>query len=110
MKTDDPLALCQKWTWKTIPNSDSSRPSYILEARECHLELYPRPSYCDRGRWELHAVCPGFPKNPNPIDFADMFPRLYFQLSAAHLEGMIWMETRNYTPIGEEADDAETQL
>ena len=71
---------------------------WVLEAEECRIEVLPRPSYCDRGRWECHVICPGFPINPNPIDAADMFPRYFFSLDRAKAEMEDWMEEREYTP------------
>ena len=93
-------ALLRKWVWYKVPiGIDDSH--YVLKAEECMLEIYPRPAYCDRGQWEMHVICPGFPKNPNPIDHADMFPRLYFILATAQFEGVLWMDKRKYTPLVE---------
>ncbi|MEE9384338.1 MAG: hypothetical protein V3V08_13120 [Nannocystaceae bacterium] len=90
-------ALIQKWSWYKVPiGIDASH--YVLKAEECFLEIYPRPSYCDRGQWEMHAMCPGYPQNPNPVDAADMFPRVYFLLAVAQFEGVLWMDKRKYTP------------
>ncbi len=99
--------LREKWVWYEVPLEISPSminvgwSQYVLKAEECVLEIYPRPSYCDRGQWEMHAVCPGFPKNPNPVDAADMFPRLYFILATAQFEGVLWMDKRKYTPLVE---------
>ena len=42
-----------------------------------------------------------YPKNPSPVDAADMFPRLYFILVTAQFEGVLWMDKRKYTPLVE---------
>ena len=54
--------------------------------KEALVDLYPRPSYCDRGRWQAFIVCAGFPINPNPFDIHDGFPRYYFDLERAKAE------------------------
>ncbi len=92
--------LLRKWVWEREP-VEKTFPLYVLKAKECRLEIYPRPHYCDRGEWEMHAICPGFPKNPNPVDHADLFPRLYFILVTAQFEGVLWMDKRKYTPLVE---------
>jgi len=83
-----------KWKWQEL---DYGR-QHILLAIECRIDIYPRPSYCDRGKWEVHVVDKGYPTNPNPLDHADMFPRLFFSLDRAKAEIEDWMEARHYTP------------
>lgn len=97
-------ALLQKWVWYKVPiGIDDSH--YVLKAAECILEIYPRPAYCDRGQWEMHALCPGYPRNPSPLDAADMFPRVYFLLPVAQFEGVLWMDKRKYTPLVEVSEE-----
>ncbi len=104
-------ALLQKWVWYEVPVEvepsviNVGFAQYVLKAAECILEIYPRPAYCDRGQWEMHALCPGYPRNPSPLDAADMFPRVYFLLSFAQFEGVLWMDKRKYTPLVEVSEE-----
>ena len=66
------------------------------ETKQCAVEIFPRPYYCDRGRWQAHVLCPGHPVNPNPFDAADKFPRYYFNLDRAKAEMEDLFLVRNY--------------
>lgn len=46
----------------------------------------------------MFVQCPGFPKNPNPIDSADCFPRYFFSIDRAMAEMEDFMNERKYTP------------
>ena len=66
------------------------------QTKQTTVELWPRPSYCDRGRWQAHIDCPGFPTNPKPFDAADAFPRYYFNLERAKAEMEDLFRVRHY--------------
>ena len=72
------------------------------------IDIFPRPHYCDRGKWEVWAVCPGFPTNPNPVDAADGFPRYYFKLDRAKAEMEDFMDERKYTPLEEKTTSSDS--
>ena len=88
-----------RWQWVPFNNDEliiaDSESLWSLEVR---IDIFPRPGYCDRGRWECHVIDQGFPTNPNPIDHHDMFPRLFFSLERAKAEMEDWMDARKYTP------------
>lgn len=85
-----------KWVWDET--SVQGMRCIRLDAKECRIDIFPRPGYCDRGKWECHVVDPGFPTNPNPFDAADMFPRLFFDLARAKLEMEALFDQRGYNP------------
>lgn len=86
-----------KWVWEEF--KVYSLECHRLQAVEVEIDITPRPPYCDRGRWECHVQDAGFPTNSNPVDFADMFPRLFFSLDRAKAEMEDWLDARNYTPV-----------
>jgi len=93
-----------KWKWQEL---ELRGVKFIrLEALEVAIDIMERPRYCDRGKWECHVMDAGFPVNPNPVDHADMFPRLFFDLDRAKAEMEDWLDARKYTPgpIGWVAD------
>lgn len=79
---------------------EGSQTIWRCRTKQTTVELWPRPAYCDRGRWHAHADCPGYPTNPNPIDGADGFPRYYFDLDHAKAEIEAFFRVRHYEPIG----------
>ena len=83
-----------QWVWQEF---DYGRQHSLL-AVECRIDIYPRPTYCDRGRWGVYVLDKGYPINPSPVDTADMFPRLFFSLDRAKAEMEEWMTVRKYTP------------
>ena len=83
--------------WEEI--EEEGKTVHRCSTKETTVELWPRPPYCDRGRWEAHMDCPGFPTNPNPFDAADGFPRLYFSLERAKAEMEDLFNFRGYTPL-----------
>lgn len=62
------------------------RVTYLASTTEADFLIVPRPSYCDRGRFQVDVFCHGFPTNPNPFDSADGFPRYFFSLERAKSE------------------------
>ena len=91
--------MMNRWKWVPCHHewiiADNAESLWALEVR---IDIYPRNSYCDRGRWECHVIDQGFPTNPNPVDHADMFPRFFFSLERAKAEMEDWMDARRYTP------------
>lgn len=81
------------WTWI------KTGKVWSLDARQCSIQLCPRPAYCDRGRWQAYMCCRGFPTNPNPFDDADGFPRYYFDLDRAKAEIEDLLNFRGYHPL-----------
>lgn len=55
---------------------------------EARIELAPRPSYCDRGRWVVTETGVG------DIDRQDEFPRYFMDLTRAMLEMQEWLDFR----------------
>ena len=49
--------------------------------------LNPRPSYCDRGHWQVNVDLPD-------IDYADQFPRYYMSKSVAIAETEAFLKWR----------------
>jgi hypothetical protein len=86
-----------KWVWEE--HKIHFLDCHKLEAVEVAIHITPRSPLCDRGRWECHVLDAGHPTNPNPVDFADMFPRLFFSLERAKAEMEDWMDARNYIPV-----------
>ena len=83
------------WVW--VASIESGQLVHRLTATECTIEIWPRPSYCDRGKHEVHVLCNGYPTNPNPVDGCDMFPRLFFSLDRAKAEMEAFMNARGYS-------------
>lgn len=88
----------QQFTWGTRRYDDLNAVVICCEAIECSIEIWPRPFYCDRGKWEVHVLDEGFPTNPNPFDGSDMFPRLFFDLDRAKAEMEDLLKCRKYHP------------
>jgi hypothetical protein len=67
-----------------------------------HIELAPRPLYCDRGRWA--ATCSGV----GDLDGADGFPMYFQDLERAKLEMQAWLEHRmrdyQHTQVNQKLD------
>lgn len=68
------------------------------KTRECTIEIIPRPTYCDRGKWQVWVLDEGFPVNPNPFDGCDGFPRYFFNIDRAKAEMEDLLKERKYTP------------
>jgi hypothetical protein len=63
--------------------------------RECMIWLEPRPHYCDRGRYIAKVVSIwGGLALPGAMDWADGWPRYYFDLERAKAEIIAWLECR----------------
>jgi len=86
----------KKFIW--IKEQRRAQTIWRCSTKETTVELWPRPPYCDRGRWEAHIDCPGFPENPKPFDSADMFPRYFFSLERAKAEMEDLFNFRGYEP------------
>ncbi len=84
------------WQWEEFQVGVIS--VWRCRAKQTTVELYSRPHYCDRGRWEAHIDCPGFPTNPKPFDGHDGFPRYYFDLGRAKREMEALFNFRGYEP------------
>jgi len=88
----------RKFKWKVLEIPGET--VYRCSTEQTTVEIYPRPAYCDRGRWIAYVDCPGFPQNPNPIDIADGFPRYYFDIDRAKAEIEAFFNVRGYIPLG----------
>ena len=66
-----------------------------IRGRECWLCLEPRPPHCDRGRYVAKIVETwGALALPGGIDWADGWPRYYFDLDRAKAEIEAWLKCR----------------
>jgi hypothetical protein len=63
-----------------------------IHGRECYITLAPRPSYCDRGNWIATISTTG--ELGLSFDWADGWPRYYFDLDRAKAEIEAWIEKR----------------
>ena len=74
-----PLWTCQDRIW-------------TIQGLECEITLEPRPHYCDRGNW----IAKLFPVGTlaEDIDYADGWPRYYFDVDRAKAECWAWLEKR----------------
>lgn len=65
----------------------------IIDIDVLHIWIAPRPYYCDRGRWLVHA------ESTDPIklslDASDGFPRYYFDNTALVTEVIRFIEARD---------------
>lgn len=75
------------------------RVYWLCKVKGAEVELHPRPSYCDRGRWQAHMLDDGYPHNQNPFDAADGFPRYYFDLDRAKAEIEALFSFRKMEPV-----------
>ena len=64
----------------------------IFDKGPIHVWIEPRPVYCDRGRWAVHAESTD--NRRLTIDWADMFPRYYFVNECLVMETHTWLTTR----------------
>jgi len=66
-----------------------------IEGLDCLIVLQPRPRYCDRGNWVATIdVKPGGNGIRLNLDYADMWPRYYFDLDRAKAEIEAWLVKR----------------
>jgi hypothetical protein len=89
--------LPSHWVW-----SEEDR-TWSIRGANCWIWMSPRPPHCDRGNWLAH-VEPLGPYDPVglSIDYADLWPRYYFDLDRARLECEAWLKKRNqWVPDGE---------
>ena len=62
-----------------------------LRAGPVYITVESRPAYCDRGRWIVKA------SSNSPmlvIDYADAFPRYYFDRECLEIEMTAWLSAR----------------
>ena len=85
-----------EFTWEE--RAEGVQKIWRCQTEQTTVELWPRPNYCDRGRWQAYIDCPGFPTNPNPFDAQDGFPRYYFSLERAKAEMEDLFRFRHYEP------------
>jgi len=87
--------------WESIIG-EQLQQIWRCQSKQTTVELWPRPPYCDRGRWQAHVDVPGFPcgypTNPSPFDSADGFLRYYFDLDRAKAEIEDMFRFRGYVP------------
>lgn len=72
-------------------------PYLTLRVPGVVIYLEPRPAYCDRGRWKALVEPDDTPQGRQlalSLDYADMFPRYYFDLDRAKLELEAWVRAR----------------
>lgn len=74
----------------------------VIRGKDCTVEMWPRPPYCDRGTVEVHVLVLNEKRAEFTVDFGDMFPRLYFDLDRAKGEVRDWMECRKQLIDGED--------
>lgn len=66
-----------------------------LDGQHAYVEIWPRPSYCDRGHWQV--TCDLQNKlGIEQLDIADGFPRYYMSLAVAKAEMESWLRWRLY--------------
>lgn len=63
---------------------------------DVRISIEPRPHYCDRGKWLAHVLVRHGLEHPHrlTVDFADLWPRMYFDLDRAKLECEAWLRAR----------------
>lgn len=74
--------------------------SYLnIRGKDCMIGLEPRPPYCDRGHWiaklEVLDDC------QLHIDWADGWPRYYFDLERAKAEIEAWLQARKQLEVSQ---------
>ena len=69
---------------------------WTMEGRDCRIILTPRPTYCDRGDWLAHIEIKPSGDNHKRLglDWADGWPRYFFDLERAKLEIESWLKKR----------------
>lgn len=66
--------------------------TWTIRGRNCYVWMDERPAYCDRGRWLARLeVTNGLALS---IDYADGWPRYYFDRERAMLEIEAWLRNR----------------
>jgi len=65
---------------------------HCVLGRECTIWLQPRPGWCDRGRY--HATIDATGDLGRELDWADGWPRYYFDLGRAKAEIEAWLRKR----------------
>jgi hypothetical protein len=66
-----------------------------IDGADCYIWMQKRPAHCDRGRWLAHVELK-HPHDPRAIsiDYADLWPRYYFDLDRAKAEIEAWLLIR----------------
>lgn len=68
-------------------------PSYLdIELSDCTFWVNPRPTYCDRGRYQWG--CESKDQRVMTVDSADRFPRYFFGLDEMISEMQAWCDIR----------------
>jgi len=68
----------------------------FIKGRECVVYLSPRPAHCDRGRYIAQLDAMG--DLGRDLNYADLWPRYYFDLERAKAEVEAWMRCRGQLP------------
>jgi len=71
---------------------DPEFKTWSLIGHHCYVWMSERPHYCDRGSWLAHLEV--FDARELHIDYADGWPRYYFDFDRAKLEIEAWMKKR----------------
>lgn len=60
------------------------------------IHAYPRPHYCDRGKWlvMVSTVINGISDYSSPLDDQEGFPRYFFELDNIKSEMQAWANER----------------
>lgn len=82
-------SLPSHWAW------DKEEHTWAIRGAHCWIWMQRRPPHCDRGSWLAHIeLLPAPVPHPVPIDYADLWPRYYFDLDRAKLECEAWLKKR----------------
>ncbi len=81
-------------TWAT--REEDGRPVHRIDLprEQGFVDLYARPTYCDRGQWIAYVVPTVGSELARGLDGADGFPRYYFDLERAKGEIEAWIKAR----------------
>lgn len=63
-----------------------------IKGRECLIAIQPRPAYCDRGNFV--ATLDAYGELALDLDYADCWPRFYFDFQVAMMEVEAWLVKR----------------
>jgi hypothetical protein len=92
-KRDERIAELERILYGGASGTWTREGSYQqIRGKECLITLEPRPGYCDRGRFIAKLFPEG--KLAREIDWADGWPRYYFDLARAKAEIEAWLVAR----------------
>lgn len=84
--------------WDLIERNLTNGTTYAdIKCSDCELYIMRRPSYCDRGRYQVGVKSNDVAKLT--VDDADGFPRMYFLFENMKSEVEQWMKARNQEPL-----------